>query len=81
MRLPRDLSGAQLIRALGRLGYRPTRQTGSHVRLTAPLPQPHHITVPLHDPLRVGTLASIIAAVAEAHGTDRDALIRRLFGG
>jgi predicted RNA binding protein YcfA (HicA-like mRNA interferase family) len=34
MRLPRDLSGSQLIKALKRLGYQPTRQTGSHVRLT-----------------------------------------------
>ena len=34
MRLPRDLTGAQLIRALAKLGYKATRQTGSHVRLT-----------------------------------------------
>ena len=35
MRLPRDLSGAQLIEGLRNLGYVPTRQTGSRVRLTA----------------------------------------------
>lgn len=29
MRLARDLTGAQLVRALGKLGYMPTRQTGS----------------------------------------------------
>jgi hypothetical protein len=34
MRLPRDLSGEELIRKLRRLGYEQTRQTGSHVRLT-----------------------------------------------
>lgn len=28
MRLARDLTGAQLVRALGKLGYMPTRQTG-----------------------------------------------------
>ncbi len=32
MRLPRDLSGAALIKGLRNLGYMPTRQTGSHVR-------------------------------------------------
>ena len=32
MRLPRDLSGDQLISKPARLGYHPTRQTGSHVR-------------------------------------------------
>jgi predicted RNA binding protein YcfA (HicA-like mRNA interferase family) len=59
MRLPRDLTGAQLVRALDKLGYVPTRQTGSHVRLTCQLPAQHHVTIPLHDPLRIGTLAKI----------------------
>jgi predicted RNA binding protein YcfA (HicA-like mRNA interferase family) len=61
------------------LGYRITRQTGSHVRLTCQTPVEHHVTVPRHDPLRVGTLAAILASVAQAHGLDRDELIRTLF--
>src|SRR5574337_2155823 len=66
MRLPRDLSGDDLIRRLGRLGYAVSRQTGSHVRLTVRDARgEHHITVPRHDPLRVGTLAAIIGAVAQ----------------
>ncbi len=80
MRLPRDLTGAQLIRALGQLGYLPTRQTGSHVRLTCQAPAQHHITIPLHDPLRIGTLAAILSAVAESRGLTRDELQQRLFG-
>lgn len=80
MRLPRDLTGAQLIRALGQLGYVATRQTGSHVRLTCESPAQHHITVPLHDPLRIGTLAAILSAVAESRGLTRDELQQRLFG-
>ena len=79
MRLPRDLTGAQLIRALAKLGYAPTRQTGSHVRLTCESPAQHHITIPLHDPLRIGTLASILSAVADAHGVTRDVLQQQLF--
>jgi len=78
--LPRDLTGAQLIRALGKLGYVPTRQTGSHVRLTCESPAQHHVTVPLHDPLRIGTLAGILAAVADARGLTRDELQQQLFG-
>ena len=74
MRLPRDLTGAQLVRALGELNYKATRQTGSHVRLTCEAPVQHHVTVPLHDPLRIGTLASILSAVAEAHGLTREEL-------
>ncbi len=79
MRLPHGLTGAQLVRALGRLGYAPTRQTGSHVRLTCHTPTQHHLTIPLHDPLRIGTLAAILAAVAEASGLERDELMHRLF--
>jgi len=80
MRLPRDLTGAQLIRALSQLGYAATRQTGSHVRLTCESPAQHHITVPLHDPLRIGTLAAILSAVADSRGLTRDELQQRLFG-
>lgn len=80
MRLPRDLTGAQLIRALAKLGYSDTRQTGSHVRLTSAQPAQHHITVPLHDPLRIGTLAAILADVARAQCVSRDDLLKTLFG-
>jgi len=50
VRMPRDVSGADLVKALERLGYRPTRQTGSHLRLTTTVNGEHHITVPNHDP-------------------------------
>lgn len=80
MKMPRNLTGSQLIKALGQLGYQATRQTGSHVRLTCALPQEHHITVPLHDPLRIGTLAAILTDVAMQQRTTKDELIHRLFG-
>lgn len=79
MRLPRDLTGAELVRSLSKLGYRQTRQTGSHVRVTCETPRQHHITIPLHDPLRIGTLAAILAEIAEAHGLSREQLLERLF--
>ncbi len=80
MKLPRDLSGAQLAKALARIGYSTTRQTGSHLRLTTASPSEHHVTTPLHDPLRVGTLAAILADVADHQETSRDELLYRLFG-
>lgn len=79
MRIPRDLSGAELIRRLGRLGYEVTRQTGSHIRLTSRVSGEHHITVPNHDPLRIGTLAAILDGVAAHRGITRDELLQRLF--
>jgi predicted RNA binding protein YcfA (HicA-like mRNA interferase family) len=79
MRVPRDLSGAELIRRLEKLGYAATRQSGSHIRLTTRENGEHHVTVPSHDPLRVGTLSAILAAVATHHDIDRDQLLKRLF--
>lgn len=79
MKLPRDLTGVELSKRLARLGYTITRQTGSHLRLTSGEHGEHHVTVPRHDPLRVGTLAAILDAVAAHHGLSRDALVNRLF--
>ncbi len=52
MRLPRDVSGDDLAKALAELGYRVTRQTRSHRRLTALEHGEHHITIPRHESLR-----------------------------
>jgi predicted RNA binding protein YcfA (HicA-like mRNA interferase family) len=79
VKLPRDLSGADLAKALTRLGYRVTRQTGSHLRLTSELPAQHHVTIPAHDPLKVGTLSGILGDVAAHLELDRDELLQRLF--
>ena len=48
MKLPRDLSGADLEKALRGLGYQRTRKTGSHSRLTTTIRGEHHVTVPDH---------------------------------
>ena len=80
MRLPRDVSGQDLALALQVLGYQVTRQSGSHMRLTTQEGGEHHITIPRHDPLRVGTLAAILADVAAHAGLSREELVVRLFG-
>ncbi len=80
MKLPRDLDAPTLIRALARLGYAVVRQTGSHVRLQRDATPRHAITIPNHAPLRVGTLAGILAEVARHHGVSREQLLLRLFG-
>lgn len=80
MRLPRDLSGRELARALEVLGYRVTRETGSHLRLTTQQSGEHHVTIPDHKALRVGTLAAILAEVAAHFRKERGELIEMLFG-
>ena len=80
MRLPRDLSGSDLAQALRKLGYTITRQTGSHLRLTTHEHGEHHLTIPQHTPLRVGTLSAILADVATHFELSREQLLDRLFG-
>ena len=80
MKLPRDLSGQDLARRLGNLGYTITRQTGSHIRLTTDENGEHHVTVPKHKALRAGTLAAILFDISDHFGLRRDELLERLFG-
>ena len=78
MKVPRDLSGTDLIARLATLGYRPTYRATSHVRLTTTMGGEHHITVPLHDFIKIGTLNAILKDVASHAGLTRDELIRRI---
>ena len=80
MRLPRDVSGEDLAKTLAGLGYRVARQTGSHLRLTTLDNGEHHVTVPRHAALRVGTLAGVLSDVAQHFGLTREELVERLFG-
>ena len=79
MKLPRDLSGDDLAKALRKLGYEVTRQTGSHLRLTTQQNGEHHVTVPRHSPMRIGTLGGILGDVASHFQITRDELLQRLF--
>jgi len=79
MSLPRDIDAIQLIKALHRFGYAPTRQSGSHIRLTTQLFGQHHLTIPNHDPIRIGTLNAIISEVSKHLGMSKQELIDHLF--
>lgn len=81
MKLPRDLSGHALASLLRRFGYAVTRQTGSHLRLTSSLRGlEHHLTIPAHDSLKVGTLSGILTDVAAYLEMEKHELERELFG-
>jgi hypothetical protein len=41
---------------------------------------PHHITIPAHDPIKIGTLAGILSEVAGYLEIDRSTLDKELFG-
>jgi predicted RNA binding protein YcfA (HicA-like mRNA interferase family) len=80
MRLPRDLTGNDLSKLLKKFGYTVTRQTGSHMRLTTMQSGEHHVTIPQHDPLRIGTLSAILNDLAALLDLSRDELSEKLFG-
>jgi predicted RNA binding protein YcfA (HicA-like mRNA interferase family) len=80
MKLPRDIGGEELARLLAKYGYKITRQTGSHMRLSTNYKRTEHrVTVPSHKPLKTGTLSAIISEVAVYLEIEKQALIDRLF--
>jgi predicted RNA binding protein YcfA (HicA-like mRNA interferase family) len=78
VKLPRDIPGDQLLKALSRFSYRVVRQKGSHVSITTQVGGEHHVTIPMHHPIKPGTLNNILKEIADHHGLTRDDLIRQL---
>ena len=78
-KIPRDIAGYELIKIIGKFGYQITRQTGSHIRLTTTENGIHHITVPNHSPLRIGTLSNILSDIGEHLQISKMELLEKLF--
>jgi len=77
MKLPRDLSGEELVKALCRdWGYRRVDQEGSHITLQTEQPGHHRTAVPAHKSLRVGTLNAILRAVARHKGVTKEDVLK-----
>ena len=54
------VSGTAVVRALERAGWTKHSQVSSHIKMTR---GSAHVSVPLHDPIKRGTLASILRTV------------------
>jgi predicted RNA binding protein YcfA (HicA-like mRNA interferase family) len=79
MRLPRDLSGQELAAGLCKYwNYRETSQEGSHLLLETHVPSQQRISIPLHKAVKLGTLSSILRAVAAHKGTSSDAILKAI---
>jgi predicted RNA binding protein YcfA (HicA-like mRNA interferase family) len=79
VKLPRDLAATDLEKALRRaFGYQFTRQSGSHRRLATQTGGEHHLTIPAHNPLKPGTLRTILGEVAAHHRLTVDNVLQQL---
>lgn len=81
MRTPRDVTGQTLLKLLRKnFGYEQSRQVGSHIRTTTQENGEHHVSVPNHNPIKVGTLNGIIGDVAEHFQITKEEVVNILFG-
>ena len=79
MKIPRDISGDKLVKALCKSwGYQQIHQVGSHVILETESPSHQRLSIPNHKSLRIGTINSIIRAVANHKGVDKNKIIETL---
>ena len=79
MKLPRAICGMEFAEILKKYDYGISRQTGSHMRLTTLRQGEHHVTIPAHQALKVGTLEGIVHAVADHLQIDKVDLMKALF--
>ena len=79
MKIPRDVHGDDLVKALRVLGYQFDRQDGSHMRLSTRLNGEHHVTISKHKPLKTGTLVKgVLKPVAAHHKLTVEELLQKL---
>ncbi len=79
MKIPRNLSGQELIKLVGVYGYEITNQRGSHIKITKQQNGEHHIAVPNHHPIKIGTLNGIISQVANLLALSKKEILENLF--
>jgi predicted RNA binding protein YcfA (HicA-like mRNA interferase family) len=64
MKTPKSLSAKEFIKLLKIYGYEVVSQKGSHIKVTTTRNGQHHLAIPHHDPIKIGTLNAIIRQVA-----------------
>jgi predicted RNA binding protein YcfA (HicA-like mRNA interferase family) len=72
--------GCELVKLIQHFGYTLERQKGSHMKLTTTQKGEHHLIVPRHGAIRVGTLHRIVSEVAGHFGIEVSQVRAALFG-
>ena len=79
MKLPRNISGQELVKILTQLGYEKVQQKGSHIKVTTTINGQHHLAIPNHNPIKTGTLNSILRQTANHFGKTKEEIMEILF--
>jgi predicted RNA binding protein YcfA (HicA-like mRNA interferase family) len=79
MKIPRSISGEELVKLLRVLGYERTAQKGSHIKVTTTEKGQHHLAIPNHNPIKTGTLNSIVNQVAAHFNKSKEEILELLF--
>ena len=79
MKIPRNITGQDLLQLLQSLGYTVVRQTGSHIRIRTEMNGGHSETIPNHHPLKIGTLNKILNNIAGHFGITKEELLNKFF--
>ena len=79
MKIPRDITANDLLKALKSFGYEIVRQKGSHIRIKTELNGEHYETIPNHKPIKIGTLSGILHNIAEHFDMTKDELMEQIF--
>lgn len=79
-KIPRDLSAGDLVKLLEVYDYKIERRRGSHIRLASGIKgHEHKITIPDHDPIKIGTLNNILKDISDYLQISKNELINKLF--
>ena len=76
-RLPKDCDYRRLASFLKKYDYQFIRQKGSHIRLYSDR-YSHYLTIPAHNPIKIGTLNNILSDIANRTGVSKEELINNL---
>ncbi len=79
MKVPRDVSGKNIVKYLKVFGYEVVRQNGSHIMVTSNQQGEHHLAIPNHNPIKIGTLNSIISKVSDHFNLNKEEVTKKLF--
>jgi predicted RNA binding protein YcfA (HicA-like mRNA interferase family) len=79
MKIPGDVKGDEFVKALKRLGFTVSRQTGSYIRMSVKTNDiDFHITIPNHSPIKIGTLNTILNEISTNVNINKQEIIELL---